>query len=878
MIVAFKRALAIMLVFVLLLCSSACTTSPITESNTEKEQTSVENTDLPTYDWQHISENYTPNDDDIAFDEEAGCLYLKGVVLAFFDSDASDAQIDQAVEAISGKIIGRTEGLNMFEIEVPVSSIAEIQQVADTLMKDYPFVIHASYESATEFGEQTAVAPNDPWNSDTKRDDWTDNDIDGSNWWIEAIEAQYAWGYNDNLAHINIGIIDSSFDTGHEDLKNRYQFPNKITELRNQTVFTSIDISKEPHYHGTHVAGIIGAEPNNKKGITGLVWNSTLFLAPAYTKGSDGKNVFTDATIYASLNYLVEAGAKVVNVSIGKSGSLTNSVPAYSEDVLLEEGSHAAIVIANLLSRGYDFVVVQSAGNGNEDGVAVDARQNGLFASITKACTPGTYGISIQDVLDHVIIVGAAEQNNSKYQCTSFSNYGDQVSICAPGKNIYSTVPGDTFWGFEFTGGYAELSGTSMAAPIVTGVCAMVWAADTSLSGAQAKEIVCSNTSRIAEANPSTSSTKAYNMVNARLAVEAAMNTPLADSNNIADSFSEVIYLAEDYVGYSSFSAEQRDLCCGDIFEINGEKALCLFYKVPGGAKVPSGYYVELWVERGGKVQCMTKHMIENSDSPDVTVCCIYIRKKDEGNYLNTYLRIVGQEDISKNIYYSIGENLDSTYDLFSKERIVSMQDGLIVHDESSAYYAINQEEVSRSTFYSKQDELNLWANSGSVIELNPVPNYSEGIPPQGKTYEELLELLSSDGMLTYSDSKDLSQYIGGEVETLTSLFDDITKDSQYYSDGTCIYSNSYITFDEDHNKNIYSIMLQGPSSFTICGISYGMVFKTASDLLRGKYIVREDRDGYLMVEGEGYYLSISAFQEDYSIGDTISFVTIMDK
>ncbi len=221
-----------------------------------------------------------------------------------------------------------------------------------------------------------------------------------------------------------------------------------------------------------------------------------------------------------------------------------------------------------------------------------------------------------------------------------------------------------------------------------------------------------------------------------------SQGTSTADSKIYADSFSEVISLAEEFIGYGNFSTSQKSLCCGDVFEINGERALCLFYKVPMGAAVDKGYYIELWVEREGKVQCLAKHIIENSDSPDVTACNAYIRMKDEGYVLNTYVRVVGQEDVSHNCYYSIGEKLELTYELFSKVRITSTQDGLIIPDETSAYYAINQQESSCDAYYSKQHELN-WTNK-TVIELNPVPNYAEGIPPQGKSFEELLKHLNN--------------------------------------------------------------------------------------------------------------------------------------
>lgn len=134
-------------------------------------------------------------------------------------------------------------------------------------------------------------------------------------------------------------------------------------------------------------------------------------------------------------------------------------------------GALASQYMASLLIRGYDFVVVQSAGNGAADHLGVDARYNGLFAAIDAdncSTANGKVTVTAQDIMDRVIIVGAAgeQDENGVYMQTSFSNGGDQVDIAAPGVNIYSTV----------AGGYDTMQGTSMAAPMVAATAAMVWA------------------------------------------------------------------------------------------------------------------------------------------------------------------------------------------------------------------------------------------------------------------------------------------------------------------------------------------------------------------------------------------------------------------
>ena len=179
-----------------------------------------------------------------------------------------------------------------------------------------------------------------------------------------------------------------------------------------------------------------------------------------------------------------------------------------------------------LLRKGRDFVVVQGAGNGNAGYTAVDAINTGLFASLTDATItlPTNTPIRKQDLLERVIIVGAAQKNKDGiFQQISYSNWGDQVSICAPGYNYYGLTLHDK---------YSYHEGTSIASPVVAGVCALVWSVEgNTFNGADVKDIVCNprNTSYEVKDNstwthhPKTSK----RLVNAKLALaDALRRTP----------------------------------------------------------------------------------------------------------------------------------------------------------------------------------------------------------------------------------------------------------------------------------------------------------------------------------------------------------------
>lgn len=199
------------------------------------------------------------------------------------------------------------------------------------------------------------------------------------------------------------------------------------------------------------------------------------------------------------------------------------SATTRSDDDVNYNGYYASLYLHALLERGYDFVIVQSAGNGNKNDISVDAKFNGLFCSITPENCVTCDTIGVNDIMGRIVVVGAAQNDgNNRFSQSSWSNAGDRVDICAPGKNIYSTIPGG------WSGKYGYLSGTSMAAPIVTGIASLVWATNSDLSGKDVKSIICDekNTNRIVLDNTTAEHPLGnnYNLINAKLAVEAARN------------------------------------------------------------------------------------------------------------------------------------------------------------------------------------------------------------------------------------------------------------------------------------------------------------------------------------------------------------------
>ncbi|HEY9176053.1 MAG TPA: S8 family serine peptidase [Flavipsychrobacter sp.] len=198
--------------------------------------------------------------------------------------------------------------------------------------------------------------------------------------------------------------------------------------------------------HGTHTAGIIMniAKQDNYKGD----WLKVITLRSVPVYGDE-----RDKDVANAIRYAVDNGVKVINMSFGK-----------------ELSPHRQEVIAAIqYAREKDVLLVHGAGN---DGRQIDSLYTRNF--------PNPWLDSLT-YADNWIEVGAST-NNRKKLVASFSNYGRKsVDILAPGHNIYSTYPPDTF---------RAMSGTSMAAPVVAGVAAAIRSYYPRLSAPQVKEIL----------------------------------------------------------------------------------------------------------------------------------------------------------------------------------------------------------------------------------------------------------------------------------------------------------------------------------------------------------------------------------------------------
>lgn len=202
--------------------------------------------------------------------------------------------------------------------------------------------------------------------------------------------------------------------------------------------------------HGTHVAGIIAASRNNGKGANGVANNVKIMSIRAVPNGDE-----YDKDIALGIRYAVDNGATVINCSFGKSFS--------------PEAEWVYDAIKYAASR--DVLIVHAAGNDGED---LDDPENPNY--------PNDHRFGSTEFVDNVITVGALTSSYGSEMVATFSNYGKQnVDVFAPGDKIYSTMPNNEY---EFQGG------TSMAAPAVAGVAALIRSHYPDLSAPQIKDIL----------------------------------------------------------------------------------------------------------------------------------------------------------------------------------------------------------------------------------------------------------------------------------------------------------------------------------------------------------------------------------------------------
>lgn len=519
--------------------------------------------------------NIAENDIESA-DGETG--YINNKIAVFINPDISFGDKLAFFNSSGGRLVGWSTPADLYVIEYYEMSYEAIEAKCDRLSRSEAVELAIP---VTVFKYAPDRTPSDDFDYSNVIREWDEIKPDGRNWWLEAIDARQAWDYSDYFSKINIGIVDAGFDLEHPELEGKISFPSSKLAKRNY-----------PDSHGCHVAGIIGAH-HNGLGITGICDNSNLICVDWLP---DLLQLWiSDLAIYFGFSSVVEAGAKVVNFSLGSSGSKYENDSSLFEKLITPRAY--SYMMSSLLSKGYDFIAVQSAGNGDESGNPIDARHNGCFTNINENnIFTGSYGVSADEILGRIIVVGSAEnKGNGNYVQSFYSNVGSAVDVSAPGENIFSC---------SVDGGYEYMSGTSMAAPVATAVTSLVWSVNPDFTGAEVKEIVCTSTDSVAKINTSVPyiyddlELMDYPMVNAKLAVEEAIRRIDSKTGTVSGRINgDAAEIVFDGVSHTVFSdgtysfVAQSGSGKAEVFDVEGNKLGRFDLTVEAGKTTDAGEY-----------------------------------------------------------------------------------------------------------------------------------------------------------------------------------------------------------------------------------------------------------------------------------------------
>ena len=280
------------------------------------------------------------------------------------------------------------------------------------------------------------------------------------------ISATRAWVKTTGSDKVVVAVLDSGVDYNHDDLAgNMWTRPadlapyhdNELGTIDDSRGFNAVDNTSDPmdeNGHGTHCAGIIGAEGSNDIGISGVNWKVQIMPLKFMNAGGFG----TTKDAIEAINYVIDRKKAGVNVRI-----ISASWGSTQKSRSLEE----------VIRKAYenDILFVAASGNSSTN----NDRQPHF---------PSSYDVP------NVISVAALDRND---KLAKFSNYGvKSVAIAAPGVDILSTWLGNE---------YEEKSGTSMATPVVAGVAALVVAENPRISVDNLKKRLLASVDKLPELN-----------------------------------------------------------------------------------------------------------------------------------------------------------------------------------------------------------------------------------------------------------------------------------------------------------------------------------------------------------------------------------------
>lgn len=466
--------------------------------------------------------------------------YVPDELLVMYQEEVTDGQVEAMVEEQGD------EGVEVLS-KMEEGTIAAVSISGDTSVE----------EAITEYeADERVVSVTPNYKLELFSDAPVNDSLYSKQGYLEQMNVPGAWNIVNKASHekVKVAVLDTGADIEHPDLEEVLNIQESKEVLSADGVLR-LEALKGDGYkngvaspgggHGTHVTGIVAAEANNGQGIAGVgsaLDNSVIDLISIDVFSEDSTtNV---KYVIKGLEYAKNIGAKVINLSLGIRKSEIQQNDKYLKEMC-----------DSLANQG--IIIVCAAGNyGTEDNGRIDV-------------VPSDY--------DSTISVISVNRNNQKAQS---SCYGSLKDISAPGETIYSTVKG---------GNYASMSGTSMAAPGITGVIAMMCFLDSNLDVGKVRGVLRNTATDIG--TPGYDIYTGAGLVNAKKAVEAVAPEGGGATENTVLPYGDVkesewYYESVAYMYNKGIMTGLRPTVFGPTGKVSRAQFATILYRISGANSV----------------------------------------------------------------------------------------------------------------------------------------------------------------------------------------------------------------------------------------------------------------------------------------------------
>ena len=358
--------------------------------------------------------------------------------------------------------------------------------------------------SVNATGSVAEVIPNDPY--------WSHQ------WYLRQIHAPAAWSATTGSASVIVAVLDTGIDITHPDIReniwtNTKEIPDdQIDNDRNGYVddvhgwsfvnntpaiqpVKTLDQSLQAYSHGTAVASLIGARGNDGVGIAGVAWN--VRIMPLVVLDADGSG-HLDGLLNA-IRYAVNQGAQIINLSLAGVDYDENL------DQLMRRVAQANVLI------------VVATGNDPRTKTGLNLNTTPVYPACMDGNINAVLGVSGTDTLDQ-----KAPYANAGSACTDLS---------APAQQIFAARPIDTQTSTTFPGYFPSLTGTSLAAPLVSGVAALIKSLQPTWTAQQIRDRLIATADPVEDSTVMVPGRLGAGRLNAAKALEGLIPAPVSTSS-----------------------------------------------------------------------------------------------------------------------------------------------------------------------------------------------------------------------------------------------------------------------------------------------------------------------------------------------------------